>query len=312
LVSTGSLIAITGATGFIGSSLCQRLLDQGYKVRALVRNPSKATHLAALGVTLVEGDLGNTAALSALVAGADGVIHGAGAVRGNCQADFDKVNVAGTAALVAVLKALPNSPRLVHLSSIVAREPQLSWYSHSKHEGENIVAAQEELDWVIVRPPAVYGPGDKEMLPLFEMMQRGIALIPGSPDARTSLIHVADLVEAILACLQSEQASQQAFFLGDGTPNGYSWREIGAIGEQLWSTRVRLWQIPRWLLDFVAAVISGISSFSGAAAMLTPPKLRELRHNDWVAENNEITSATGWEPQIRLAQGLELLKKAAL
>ena len=108
------------------------------------------------------------------------------------------------------------------------------------------------LDWVIVRPPAVYGPGDKEMLPVFQMMSHGIAPVPGSPDARTSLIHVTDLVEAIIACLHAEASQHQTLTLCDGKADGYNWREMADLAGHTWSRRVRLWHVPAWLLDAVA------------------------------------------------------------
>jgi nucleoside-diphosphate-sugar epimerase len=150
---------------------------------------------------LFEGDVTNPQALQRLVADCDAVVHGAGAVRGNSQADFDRVNVAGTAAVLAAVRAQARPPRLLLVSSLAAREPQLSWYAHSKREGETLLERTSGLDWIILRPPAVYGPGDREMLPIFQSMRRGIALVPGSPEARTSLVHVEDLVAAILACL---------------------------------------------------------------------------------------------------------------
>lgn len=285
------------------------MLEQGIQVRALVRNPTKATNLASWGVSLVEGDLENTAALSQLVADCDAVIHGAGAVRGNSQADFDRVNVAGTANLLAAIEAQAQPPRLLLLSSIVAREPQLSWYSHSKREGEKRVERlSSSSGWIILRPPAVYGPGDKEMLPIFQWMRRGIALVPGSPDARTALIHVSDLVRAIIACLQGEGANGQTLTLCDGRPNGYSWREMADIAAQHWSRPVRLWRVPRWLLNGVARFNSSSAKITGNMPMLTPPKLRELRHDDWVADNEAITAATGWSAAIGLSDGLKQLK----
>lgn len=242
----------------------------------------------------------------------DAVIHGAGAVRGNSQADFDRVNVAGTAALLTAIRAQPRPPQLLLLSSIVAREPQLSWYAHSKWEGEKLLEQFEDLDRIILRPPAVYGPGDKEMLPIFQWMHRGIALVPGSPEARTSLIHVSDLVDAILACLQSAGANRQTLTLCDGTPNGYSWREIASVAAQHWSRKVRLWRIPHWLLNGVAILNTKAARITGSAPMLTPPKLRELRHNDWVVDNGAITAATGWTPRVDLRKGLQQLKISAL
>lgn len=277
-----------------------------------MRTPAKATTLQQLGVQLIAGDLANTAALAGFVTGCAAIIHGAGAVRGNSQQDFDTVNVAGTLALIEAMDAHNRGATLVHLSSIVAREPQLSFYSRSKFRGETTFNERNDLRWVIVRPPAVYGPGDVEMLPLFKTMYRGLAVIPGSPDARTSLIHVEDLVAAIISCMNSEGAQHQTFHLGDGTAGGYSWREIAAIGESLWSRRVRLWQIPGWLLDAVAATNSAIAPVVGHAPMLTPPKLRELRHPDWVSDNAAITQATGWEPKTHLKDGLRALQIPAL
>lgn len=306
------MIGVTGATGFIGSILCQQLLEQGFTVRALVRKPANAAPLSQLGVILVEGDLNDTSALANLVSDCSAVIHGAGAVRGNSQEDFDRVNVVGTQAIAAALQQHAPQARLIHLSSLVAREPRLSYYSRSKQRGEDTLKPCEELNWVIVRPPAVYGPGDKEMLPLFKTMYRGLALIPGSPDARTSLIHVHDLVAAIIACMHSDDARHQTFQLGDGQEGGYSWRQIASIAQDLWSRRVRLWQIPPWLLNTVATLNSALAGLTGAAPMLTPPKLRELRHPDWVVDNTALTSVTGWKPRIKLREGLEQLKISAL
>lgn len=277
-----------------------------------MRSPSKAQNLKKLGVSLIAGGLADTKALAEFVSDCSAIIHGAGAVRGNSQADFDLVNVAGTTALIHAIDANNPTVKLVHLSSIVAREPELSFYSQSKFKGENTFNQRRDLNWVIVRPPAVYGPGDVEMLPLFKTMYRGLAVIPGSPDARTSLIFVEDLVEAIIACLQCEQARHQTFQLGDGTANGYSWREIAAIGESLWSRRVRLWQIPVWLLNGVARLNSTRARLTGGSPMLTPPKLRELRHPNWVADNGPITQATGWEAKTTLKDGLQALQIPAL
>lgn len=256
---------------------------------------------------LVAGDLNQATALATLLQDAAAVIHGAGAVRGNCQADFDAVNVSGTANLLTAVVSTCPSARVIHLSSIVAREPQLSYYSRSKRSGEDLLHDCPGLDWVVIRPPAVYGPGDKEMLPIFQTMARGFATVPGSPEARTSLIHVADLVAAILACLTADAARGRIFELDDGTPGGYSWRELAAIGAATFGRRVRLWQIPAPLLNLVAHANSRLARLTGSAPMLTPPKLRELRHADWVADSEPLRSATGWEPQIAFREGLRAL-----
>lgn len=281
-------------------------------MRALVRDAARTTELAAFGADIIEGALTDQDALAKLTTGCAALVHGAGAVRGNCQEDFDRVNVDGTEAVVQQLLQHPDNPRLLLLSSVTAGEPQLSWYAHSKRGGEQVVQAQQGLDWVIVRPPAVYGPGDTEMLPVFQAMYRGIATVPGSPESRTSLIHVYDLVEAIIACLGAEGARHRTLSLGDGTEGGYNWHEMAGIAGRLWGRKVRVWQVPAPLLDAVAALNSWLAARTGRLPMLTPPKLNELRHPDWVFDNAEIHAATGWEPQIQLEQGLDLLKIPAL
>lgn len=281
-------------------------------MRALVRNPARAATLATQGVELIAGDLGDSRALQQLVTNSDAIIHAAGAVRGRSRADFDLVNVDGTAALLAAIKDQPKPPRLLMLSSLAAREPQLSWYAGSKRAAENLLAAEPGLDWIVLRPPAVYGPGDKEMLPIFQLMARGLAFVPGAIDARISLIHVADLVPAIIASLNSPTARHQTLTLCDGKVDGYDWHELAGMAGTTWSRPVRIFRVPHWLLDSIARVNVSLARLSGRAPMLTPPKLRELRHPDWVVDNQEITARTGWAPLISLHEGLEEIRKAEL
>jgi nucleoside-diphosphate-sugar epimerase len=260
----------------------------------------------------VAGDLDDSTALNQLVEGSAAVVHAAGAVRGSSQQDFDRINVAGTDHLLSAITALDTPPRLLLLSSLAAREPRLSWYAASKRAGEALLDSHPGLDWLVLRPPAVYGPGDREMLPVFEAMARGIAPVPGDPAARISLIHVSDLVAAVIACLRSEATRQQTLTACDGKQNGYDWREMADLVGAAWGRKVRLWQVPGWLLDSVAWANLRSARLTGRSPMLTPPKLRELRHRDWVADNTLITASTGWGPLIGLREGLEQLRKAEL
>ena len=247
-----------------------------------------------------------------LATGCAALVHAAGAVRGNCRQDFDRVNVAGTARLLDALSALEAPPRLLLLSSLAAREPHLSWYAGSKRAAEKLLQQRAGLDWIILRPPPVYGPGDREMLPIFESMHRGIAVVPGSAEARTSLVFVTDLVEAILACLAADGALGMTLTADEGRQGGYSWRDMAAIAGRHWSRRVRIWRVPAPLLDAIAAVNLRLARLTGRAAMLTPAKLGELRHPDWVTDNAAITEASGWRPRVGLAEGLQRLENAAL
>ena len=239
------------------------------------------------------------------------VVHAAGAVRGNNLEQFMHSNSQGTRRLLEAMQAAAPTAKILLLSSLAAREPQLSWYSRSKREGENLVTAST-LRWSVLRPPAVYGPGDREMKAIFDWMLRGIALVPGSVTARTSLIHVDDLVQATLVCLSSDAATGQVLELGDGKGGGYDWRELATIAGTAFQRPVRLLKIPAAVLDVVALISLWLAKLTGRPAMLTPPKLRELRHENWVSDNAAITEATGWMPRIPLHDGLADLYESAL
>ena len=269
-----------------------------------MRNPDRAATLEQRGVQLVEGELGDPEALARLLANSRGVIHAAGAVRGESQRAFDVVNVEGTAAVIDALHRLPSPPRLLLVSSLAAREPRLSWYADSKRAAEALLERESGMDWVILRPPAVYGPGDREMMPLFRLMSRGIATVPGTLEARLSLIHVDDLVAAITTCLCADDTRHRTLTLCDGKRGGYDWHEIARIAGAVWGRRVHTLRVPAWLLDTVAAANLRLAAVTGRAPMLTPAKLRELRHRDWVVDNADITATTGWEPAIGLRRGL--------
>ena len=277
----------------------------------LARDRDRALPLELGGAELVIGDLQGRESLDKLVKGCDAVMHVAGAVRGNSLAEFRETNVEGTRRLLNAAEATGNSPRFLLLSSLAAREPQLSWYSRSKRDAE-VLVANSTLDWMVLRPPAVYGPGDEEMQAIFDWMARGIATVPGAAAARTSLVHVDDLVDAIMACLSSEAVVGKVLELGDGKPAGYDWPELAAIAGDVYGRHVRLVRIPAPLLNAVALINLALARLTGRAAMLTPPKLRELRHADWVTDNTAITAATGWVPGIRLREGLAATREAAL
>lgn len=280
-------------------------------MRVLVRDPARARHLADAGIELVTGDLRSATALRELVADSAAIVHAAGAVRGNNPEAFLKTNLEGTRRMLEAAAAVAPDSRFLLLSSLAAREPQLSWYADSKRQGENLVTASE-LDWIVLRPPAVYGPGDREMRAIFDWMRRGLALVPGAVDARTSLLHVDDLVAATLACLDNDAASGRVFELGDGKRGGYDWAELAAVAAAVYGRPVRLLRLPAPLLDAVAGLSLAWARLSRRPAMLTPAKLRELRHPNWVTDNTELTTATGWAPAIALYDGLRALDGSAL
>ncbi|WP_417728897.1 NAD-dependent epimerase/dehydratase family protein [Roseovarius sp.] len=302
-------VAVTGASGFVGQALIGQLLAAGRSVRALVhRQPLTISHP---DLETVTGGLSDERAVARLLDGAGAVVHVAGRVRGRTDADFLVVNAKGVSTVARAALASQSVTRLILISSLAARAPHLSPYAASKRAGEDRLSAATmttDLSTAVLRPPAVYGPGDRELVPLFLMMARGLSPMPSVPNARASLLHVDDLAQAIVKLLDS--TAQGTYELHDGHGLGYSWDEIATIVEGV-AGRGRGWRfrIPETALRSVAMVNMLGARLFGYMPMLTPGKVNELRHPDWVCDNTEISRATGWQPLIPLEDGLSSLVK---
>jgi len=253
----------------------------------------------------IAGDLADLDSLRRFVSGVDAVVHCAGAVRGASQAHFNRVNVDGVARLVQAVREQHQLPRFLLISSLAAREPHISPYAASKRQGEEALAAGAgEMNWTSFRPPAVYGPGDKELLPLFRWIGRGFAPILGEADARFSLLYVEDLAEAVVKWLDCGKGERQRFELHDGHLGGYTWGEVIETVARLYGKKPFRFQVPEFILQFLARLNLTTAQLLEYAPMLTPGKIRELRHHDWVCDNDALSHTIGWLPQISLEEGL--------
>jgi nucleoside-diphosphate-sugar epimerase len=199
-------------------------------------------------------------------------------------------------------------PRFLMVSSLAAREPELSWYAESKHCGEEaLINHAGNMQWSIFRPTAVYGPGDKELTPLLKFTKFGFLPISGVPGSRFGLIYVDDLVDAIIKWIEATVPTNQIYELDDGTDGGYDPQRIREIARKVWGHPVYIIAVPIMLLRLFAAINLGISRVLGYLPMLTPGKVRELSHHDWVCDLDLIRKDLGWYPQVPLAEGLSKL-----
>jgi len=286
-------LAVTGGTGFVGSRLLDAANADGHEVRALARRPLQRR----ANVAWVSGALDQPAALDELVAGADAVIHVAGVISGRAAADFDRANVDGTQAVLGAAKAA-GVRRFVHVSSIAAREPKLSLYGASKARSEELVAASG-LSFGIARPPAVYGPGDKETLELFRMAKHGVVLLP--PEGRLSLIHADDLARLLLALARPEPQSGLTIEPDDGRPGGWSHKDFAqALGSAVGRRGVSL-SVPSGLLRLAARADRLLR---GDRAKLTADRAAYFCHPDWVVDPSLAAPPDLWRPQIETLDGL--------
>jgi len=301
------VVALTGATGFIGSAIARRLVRQGWRVRALIRSPLRRAHLEETSIQWVPGTLEKIEDLDSLVGDADSVIHCAAALRGVTDADFYPANVEAVSRLAQIAALKSPAPRFLLISSLAAREPKLSAYAASKRMGE---IALSQIDrgfaWTVLRPPAVYGPGDRALLPLFRLMQRGIAPLLARTDARFSLLYVEDMAEAVIKWLVSESRERCVFELDDGHPRGYSWCEVAETFERLRGKPSFRFHVPALPMNVAAKLNQIAASVIGYAPMLTPGKVREIRHPDWVCDNSMFCQAANWTPTVGLEEGLRM------
>jgi nucleoside-diphosphate-sugar epimerase len=285
-----SILAITGGTGFVGSHLIDLAIAKGHRVRALARRPQAARD----GVTWIEGALDLPETLAELVQGTDAVVHVAGVVNAPDRAGFIAGNVAGTRAMLAAAEAA-DVRRFIHTSSLSAREPQLSVYGWSKAEAEHVVEASN-LDWTIVRPTGVYGPGDMEMRDIFRLAARGIALLP--PPGKLSVIAVDDLA-ALLLTLAAQGGPRTIYEVDDGASYTHAAfaRMVGAaVGRKVLPIH-----LPKPILT-LGAKLDGL--FRGPAAKLTADRVGYLCHDDWTADPGRRPPATLWRPATPTPEGL--------
>ncbi|WP_435202794.1 NAD-dependent epimerase/dehydratase family protein [Qipengyuania sp. 902] len=288
-------IALTGATGFVGQAVLDEAAQRDAAIRALTRRAQEDR----AGVEWFEGTLADTASLETLVRGADAMIHVAGLTNSPDPAAFEAHNVDGTAHVITAMKAA-KCKRLVFVSSLSAREPDLSAYGTSKARAEELVQASG-LDWTIVRPPGVYGPRDIDYLEMFRSAKWGVVPLP--PRGASSIIHVADLARLLLDLVDAPPVlvRRQTFEPDDGREGGWAHnelaREIGrAVGRRIFAPH-----LPKPLMLAGARVDRLLR---GDKARLTPDRVGYMAHPNWVARSAKRVPPSVWEPHITGEDGL--------
>ncbi|MGQ7828520.1 NAD-dependent epimerase/dehydratase family protein [Altererythrobacter sp. Z27] len=290
-------LALTGGSGFVGQAVLDVLADRNEPAEALVRRVTEHEHSR---VDWVMGDLHTKRALDHLVAGVRGVIHIAGLTNAPSPAEFEAANVEGTAQLIAAAKQA-GTKRFVFVSSLSAREPQLSAYGASKAKAEKLVE-DSGLDWTIVRPPAVYGPRDRDMFELFRSASFG--LVPLPPGGATSIIHAHDLARLLVDLVDAQPAlvRNRTFEPDDAREGGWSHKELAAAIGQAVGRRVFAPHLPRAVLQGAAGVDRLLR---GAGAKLTQDRVGYMCHPNWVARSDRKVPEVVWQPQIAGEAGLK-------
>lgn len=311
-MTAGGTAFVTGGTGFVGQHLVNALVRAGWTVRCLVRRGTLRDGLPD-GVESVTGDLSDRGALAAGIRGASTVFHLAAVTSSARRSDYERVNVAGTRRVLEAVAAESSRARLVLCSSLAAVGPSrdghplsestdpapVSAYGESKLSAELAVTASG-LDSVTVRPPAVYGPGDHDILAAFRLAARGFAIRVGPADQRLSMIHVADLATALI--LAADARRGRCYHVSDGFV--HRWHDVVTeIGSAVGRT-VTVIAIPRPVAMTAASIDSVTARMVGRKPLLTLGRIRELSSSDWSVDMSRSRRELGFEPAVTLHDGM--------
>ena len=298
------LAAVTGATGFLGRYVVGALAASGWRVRILARRPAAHPQLEHLEFETIRGDLSDAHALRELIDGADMVIHAAALIKARSAAAFRAVNVDGTVNVAKAVNDCRRASRVVLVSSLAAREPQLSSYARTKRTSEEVLARelQARHTWTVVRPCAIYGPWDRETLGIFRAVLHGIAPRVPAANARIALLHAVDAARAIAAICDRTPAGV-VLELADERPEGYAWEEIISAAERALGVKAAAIRVPRVALRTAAALNLVTALALGRTPMLTPGKAREILHADWGSTTERQPPREWWRAEISLEQG---------
>jgi nucleoside-diphosphate-sugar epimerase len=310
-------VLITGASGFIGSHLVERLLDNGFEITCLTRNASCPVWLEGLDISLIQGDCSDREFLYRNVHGYDYIFHLAGITKANQRDDFYVVNTAGTENIIsAVVHNNPNIKRFVYLSSLSACGPKVnksipteneiphpvSDYGNSKlHAEKALHKYSNNIPISILRPSAVYGPRDREIFLIFQYIKKGV--LPSWGKGHTSLIYIDDLIDAVILAAESTLAIGKTYFISDGEiySNEIILKEISSA-LHVKPLRIR---IPRNFLSAIGFLSEVISTMIGKKTMINRDKCKELMYSEWVCDINKARGDLGFKPKVGLREGIQ-------
>lgn len=302
----------------MGSHLVESLLEMGYQVTCLVRRKSNLQWLKELPIGLIFGDITHHHSLKEAVNRVDYIYHLAGLTKAHYPRDYFTVNYLGTRNLIeACIQCNPNIKRFVFCSSLAAAGPSLngiprheedtchpiSDYGKSKLRAEDILRKfMESLPITIVRPTAIYGPRDTELLNLLKLMKKGILPLLGGRHRCVDICYVQDVVNGLILAGEIDTAINQTFFLSSGEI--YSWEEIGDIASSLLHKKVRKMSLPEAVVDIVVSMMQFSLRLMGEPPSLTYQKVVEMRQKYWICDVTKAKTLLGYSPHVRLEDGL--------
>ncbi len=315
IAALGRPVAVTGGTGFVGSHLVETLVAAGVRPRVLVRNVGNPRWIGDVDVETIAGSLADEDSLRRLVNGAATVFHLAGVVRAGQDEVFEEANVRGTARLVQAVRDTATECRIVHVSSLAAAGPSpslegvgpenqprpVSAYGRSKLGGEQkLRELAGDRPWVILRPPAIYGPRDVDILDFFKLASRGLVPIP-SGDRWVTMSYVGDVVRAVLAAGTDSVPAEAVFHLGE--PQPYRMQAVVHLLAEAGGVSVRVLPVPGGIVRALGAGGSLLQRIGFSGVAMTADKARELLARHWTSRTADSLEALGITEWVEFFEG---------
>lgn len=308
-------VLVTGATGFVGSHLVDALLCRGDDVTALIRSPEKARPLAAVGVTLVQGDLHSTSALERAARDQDVIYHVAGLVAARSEQEYLSANRDGTANLLRAAAAT-GAPRFVLVSSGAAGSPSrhgvpssagdasapVTMYGRSKLAAEEVVRSGS-LPWVVLRPPTIYGPRDRDnLIKVFKLVRTGIAPVFGDGTMELSAIYAPDLADALVAAALTDRVLGHTYYVNH--PETLTAAGLVRAIARTMGRSVRVVPVPEWAGRGLLHVTGAVAAALRRPTILNADKANEFFQPAWTGDPAAFVRDTGWMPAHDIITGL--------
>ncbi|MEW6701159.1 MAG: NAD(P)-dependent oxidoreductase, partial [Bacteroidota bacterium] len=314
-----NISVVTGASGFVGSHVVDKLIAEGHQVRCILRGTSSKHWLENKPVEIFDSGLFDKNALKKILKDADYLFHIAGVVKAKDEKDYFKGNVETTDVLLDVLcEVNPNIKRVVIVSSLTACGPSLNGYPVTEETREHPITAygrskyaqeqlakkyMDKLKITIVRPPAVYGARDTEIYLFFKTYKQGLMALIGFDKKKLSLVYVDDLTNGIYLAAVSEKAAGQIYFIG--SEQYYDWNQIGEICHSAFGKKALTIRIPHFLVYTIAAAAQFFATFGSSAATFNLEKARDFIQTSWTCDVSKAVRDLGFHQTVSLEEGIK-------